>query len=410
MALYIMADIQLVNLLITIIRNDFSKDSFLEKLNTMTTQNWNFLLQIAKQNSVLPIMVSKIVDANFKLSLSPDVLEILKFEQRSSNLKFIKQKAVYDKISELLINNNIKFIPLKGIYLSNSIYGNGAFRPMVDIDILVQNKNVDKALHSIYELGGRIVYNAESQFINNIRQHTYPIIYNGVAIEIHRNIVTKYDKVKITEQDLWQDTIENSKGVRYLSPEWMLFHLCYHVYRAMQGGIAKIIWFLDIHLFVKVHNADINWEKFIAVIKKVNAEAEVFFSLGISKFLFYSNDLARFDTQLKEYCKTPEDIFDFFLHPSLDMYKPHYFSNFKNIHGMQNKLLFTIYKLFPNRLYLEYTYQSKNIFILRSKHLIFKIMLLPNLLHSIFHYIFIMKSGKRKNKTIPDFKRPKPLQ
>ncbi len=103
------------------------------------------------------------------------------FYQQQATLDF-KQEISFKRICRVLAENQIRFCPIKGADLTWRIYPAGALRPKCDLDILVPEQEVEKALKILKNDGWKVPY----QYSN---EHHYAMMKRqDVALELHFNL------------------------------------------------------------------------------------------------------------------------------------------------------------------------------------------------------------------------------
>lgn len=189
------------------------------------------LYKISKKHD-LAHLIGDALDKNGLLPIETDIdKEIRKrFLQERNMAVYRVEQLQYelDCICETLKKANIPFIPLKGAFL-RSLYAEPWMRTSCDIDILVEEKNLQKAIGFLEK---ELSYQC-----TEIGQHDAQIFAeNGTHIELHYSLLESGSKqaVRRVLDCIWESV--NMQNVQCEMPDELLY--CYHI-----SHIAKHIKF-----------------------------------------------------------------------------------------------------------------------------------------------------------------------
>lgn len=166
---------------------------------------------------------------------------------------------------------DVPVIPLKGACLADTVYGNIALRPMVDLDLLVKPADLPRAIQALRDLG----YDSERPFDPAAQQAGFQDMPpmrrpGGAMVELHWTLVTPLCGARIDERELegiWERSAPATiAGVpsRMLSPEDLLLHLCMHAsvhHRFADVGLKS---FVDMAEVVRHYESALDWPAFAA--------------------------------------------------------------------------------------------------------------------------------------------------
>jgi hypothetical protein len=154
-------------------------------------------------------------------------------------VSFLRQASTYTRVSlqahdllTALREAGIRVIPLKGIWLAERIYEDGACRPMCDIDLLVPGEELAQARQALERLG----YTTDELYLSdtNNKHVRYQKTGEPLPVELHWHLWHAETKV-IQEPDLkqvWMGLLEEHlHGALILAfpPERQLIHLTQHI-------------------------------------------------------------------------------------------------------------------------------------------------------------------------------------
>lgn len=151
-----------------------------------------------------------------------------------------------------LSNAEVPVVPLKGVQLANSLFGDPAMRVCTDLDLLVPPSNLNRALEVIRLVGYGDVF--DDTFFRKLdlqhgRHSSFQRHFGGHTslIEVHWRLVQHSSRDWLAVQDLWsevQDTRYFGASACRLSPEWQFLYLCIHAADHHWQGLK---WLVDIH-------------------------------------------------------------------------------------------------------------------------------------------------------------------
>lgn len=221
-----------------------------------------------------------------------------------------------DNILKNFNNEKIPVIVLKGADLAQNTYPDIAFRPMSDIDLLV-NKQDLKLVDLVFKQLG---YNKVQP--TKHCKHSFHITYiktkNNlqIPIEIHWSLVNPLFFSKINLTLLWERAEVNKSGKNNfltLCLEDSLLYLCWH---GCRHGYSRFIWIYDIALLIK--NNGLNVDKLIEYSKKFKIHNSFEFCMVLTSDLLGTRNIlennyqkistARFNALAKYFVKIHSNI------------------------------------------------------------------------------------------------------
>jgi len=325
-------------------------------------ERWNWLIECAVRNSVAPLIFYNLQATGVIKDLQPKYRDIFKQHYKNSSIRNLKLRSIFIEIAEKLLSNGIEIIALKGIALQHELYSSPALRPMIDIDLLVKEDKLEQALHILIEIGCKTPVYSESKYIDSLKHHYPPLFYKGVSIELHRSLVDAYDPVKIPIRLIWEKAKKRQiEGLEVLTIELnqQLLYLCHHVYSTLRGGSVKLIWYVDIIVFLRKNFSKIQVEQFKQLTDNSNAKESVYHSLGTANYLFkehfFENEL---NSEIDKYCPRPQEILLYIEKTKAGEELIHYYQKFINIKSISGKLRYLQNRMFPSVNYVKRKYKT----------------------------------------------------
>jgi hypothetical protein len=253
-----------------------------------TPLRWDVILERAVAHEVYPLLYR-----NFRRLAFPGVptyvyteLEALYKINAFRNVQLAEELA---RVLTLLGGAGIPTIPLKGVTLAESLYGDPTLRVCADLDILVPRQAVAQAIGLLLTAG------YESEF--GERRFADPCSRGGIEyalvrwergflslLEPHWGLLVGPRVDKAALEDLWAESHPQTFfGVPAyaLSPEWEILFLVVHAARHSWQGLK---WLVDIHEVCS--RGGINWEKLGAKAKRLGWEDMLWLTLSASRTLF----------------------------------------------------------------------------------------------------------------------------
>jgi hypothetical protein len=139
---------------------------------------------------------------------------------------------------------DVRTAVLKGAYLAPAVYGNEALRPMVDIDLLVEERSIARALACLAALGYECELTADwmgAQLGHYALHHTE----TRMLLELHRRLVPTEQSEHIDHDALWarmQHVMIAGVETCALTPADLAVHLCIHAasQHLLQFGLLSL--------------------------------------------------------------------------------------------------------------------------------------------------------------------------
>ncbi len=200
--------------------------------------------RLAKQHDLAHV-ISKFIYQN-KIEIDNELIARLTKEELTSVYRYERMKFTLDEICETFNNAKIAFVPLKGSVL-RPFYPYESMRTSCDIDVLIHESDLKKAIDSLEEKGYRY---GERTY------HDVSLFSPGeIHLELHFSIQENMDSLDSVLKDAWK-YVELADGSRYnFTPEFFVFHTYSHMaYHFLSGGCG-IRALLDIWVMENKMNA-----------------------------------------------------------------------------------------------------------------------------------------------------------
>ncbi len=205
-----------------------------------TAEELSYLFELSKKHDVENIVCF----ALSKLGLLKDgeLLQNFKKQQLAALYRYGKQNGELLKICKIFENEKIAFIPLKGAKI-RSFYPQPFMRTSCDIDILVHEEEIDRAVQSLKNAGWEVRGKKNFHDISLFMQ-------NEVHLELHFNIKESKENIDSLLDKVWEYSFPlNESSFEYRQTnEFLVFHILAHIsYHFLRGGCG-IKPFLDLYI------------------------------------------------------------------------------------------------------------------------------------------------------------------
>lgn len=223
---------------------------------------WRVIMERACSHQVYPLLYRNLRDLGF-----PGVPEAVQSELKGLYLaNALRNQLLAEELARLLTllgGAGISVIPLKGVSLAQSLYGDVAARTSVDIDILVPPANLQPAIRLILTSGYRPEVN-DPYFAKLVLRHGRH--FNAArdsrgtsfVVELHWMLVQHCSRDGDAVRDLWAESRPRTyfgAPAFSMTPEWEFLYLCTH---AADHDWQMLKWLVDIHQIVL--SGTVNWQ------------------------------------------------------------------------------------------------------------------------------------------------------
>ena len=259
------------------------------------TVSWSRLFDRAEAHGVVPLAARSLAALGWPDVPSP-VRAAFEAARRINAARNALVARALGRVLEGLGRVGLPAIPLKGVALSESLYGDAALRVSADLDVLVPRECVAPAWTVLGELGyaaadreDRVEASELGLLLeSNIEYAFASPEAAGCPVELHWDIAWRWPHSASAIADLWADARPRpfrGAPAHALSHEWELLYLAAHAARHRWDALK---WLVDIHQVCR--HGGLDWEK-------VRAKADRF-GLGDVLEISLQASAALFDTPL----------------------------------------------------------------------------------------------------------------
>lgn len=250
--------------------------------------DWNFVITYANYHKILPLL-HRTLTTHFKSDVPDNALKRINILFNENSISSLIKSASLVNVVNLLNDNGIDVLPVKGPLLAERLYGAFAMRSYSDLDILIRRADAKKALKVLQENNYTLIPKGISE-LNYLRflkykYHGQLLDKNGVFIELHWELtgfyVSKPMTFEILEPFLISSKFSNCTTLD-LSNEMLFLFLCIHGNRHRLG---KIDYLCSISQLMNIAT-DIDWILVLELGKKHKMINRILVSLCVVEKFF----------------------------------------------------------------------------------------------------------------------------
>lgn len=245
-----------------------------------------YLERLAAHHGVTPILYQGLRE---RAELVPaERLQHMRLSYHGNALRNWIVEGLVDEIAAALSAARIAVILLKGAALLRTVYDDPALRRVSDIDLLVDERDLDRAGAQLCTLG-LAGYGARRGPLCRIHvRYTRPTL-QSIPVELHWRLFEGYQPYAFDLAEVQaraRSLPDMPPGVFAMSPEHELAHLCLHlerramVYRSlirrddwfdllvMPQGLGRLVWLYDIALSLQHRASVLDWDALVAMARQ----------------------------------------------------------------------------------------------------------------------------------------------
>ena len=225
--------------------------------------DWPYLLWIAHPQGMLPLLYWHLNSA------APDLVPETTMRQLQNNYESNTRRSqgLFNELLSLLhlfASKGIAAVPMKEPFLGSEIYGNPGLRQFEPLDILVRERDVQRARNLLSARGYRSVYRLTPAQAAALRQSRCAAIMHhdeyGVRLHLYDRFAPPYVPFRANSDDVWtrlQWITVQGEEMPALAPEDLLQVLSVH------GAInlwERLSWICDVARLID-STPQMNWRR-----------------------------------------------------------------------------------------------------------------------------------------------------
>jgi len=283
--------------------------------------DWELILKIAMLNNVAALLYVNL--SSTCPEYIPDyVLLKLKTIFDTNTQKNLLILGEFIKIMEIFRENEVPFIPYKGILLSIMMYGGLHYRQFGDIDIFINKNDFQKAKNVLiannYLPQYNLTHNKEDLHLMYMHEFKFTNKLNNISVELQwefSGICSHFqdDINKYIQNIEVKSVLINNNKLSTFSDEDLIVILCIHAAGHLWG---RLLWICDINEVIR-SNDNLDWEKITKITNQLGIERILHISLILANELLETSipkeihNKIIFDKSLKRICLSIQENFLF---------------------------------------------------------------------------------------------------
>lgn len=253
--------------------------------------DWDYLLQMGEAHGLVPLLYYHLHRIDNEHQIPQPIMERLHNIYYSNLAHNILLSNELNKILNIFQKKRIPVVVLRGLILAQTIYKNIALRSTIDIDLLVQKKDLSRVVRALLELKftspqaglARKGYSTELCFFKRAGSEgkSLPTIY----IDVHQDITSSIRLKRITKADT-EGVIRRAHPTRIenvnmlvMAPEDLLLHL------TLRHCFQRLIRLCDIAEAIKAKKGELDWQFLLERTKESRITSIMYYTLWYARQL-----------------------------------------------------------------------------------------------------------------------------
>jgi len=255
-------------------------------MTPLSEADWEELVQQSDRHRITPYLYHHLRTVHPDLPTPPDIVGKLRQGHLDNAARNLRLYGHLGKILQLLRDNGVPAIALKGAYLAEQVYAHRALRYLGDLDLLVRKDDLEKVDALLLGMGcrptipNRIVGPDNNEFV-------YEMPRRDLCVEIHWRILPPQFPFPIDTEGQWnraRPAVLAGVETLVFCPEDLLLHLCLHA-GCTHGFEPGLRLFCDIREILRHHEADMDWGLVRRLIQEWGIGKSVYLTLKLAQEL-----------------------------------------------------------------------------------------------------------------------------
>ncbi|MCS7260401.1 MAG: nucleotidyltransferase family protein [Anaerolineae bacterium] len=220
---------------------------------------WQHVARCAIQSGTAALLYGRLVQTGLIDALPSPEAQLLRRAYLETAASNVRLGYWLRRVLEALAAADIPVVLLKGAHLAWFVYPHPGWRPMGDVDVLVQPVDLARLGDSLAPLGIHPLPDHYQQVEQPMRHVSYATP-RGVLFEFHTALLNPDWPVCFDYAALWAATREVAYAgmpVRVLAPEHLLLHLCAHLFS--HRALGSLLGLCDIAETVRHYRTTLDW-------------------------------------------------------------------------------------------------------------------------------------------------------
>lgn len=229
-------------------------------LPRLRRDDWLHLIPLARDHGLLlhTATLPELQDA------PPEVRDEIRGAAQHELLEQLRTEADLATVAEALTAAEVRWAVMKGLVLSEHWYSGSGRRTFLDLDVVVDPADFQRALDALCTAGATLIDQNFSHALRQQRAELSLALPLGTVLDLHWHVLNAPElraQIPISIRDVLDRRISVSVGgldVPTFDPADTLLHLCLHT--VLSGG-QKLLWYLDLEQVAE--SGRIDWTELV---------------------------------------------------------------------------------------------------------------------------------------------------
>jgi hypothetical protein len=278
--------------LLACVRARFASEN-LDELSSLIAEvnDWKYMIEAANYHGVLPLIQQSLtaVDAT---AVPPEVFENIQLRCRANAQNNLHLTRALLQLLSAFEDQSIAAVPYKGPILAALAYGNLSLRQFCDLDILVREYDILKAMDVLTKQGYRLQLPPDQvtpipELLKSKKDFRFVSADQRVVVELHWRLAGKHFYFPFSLEELWPrlDSVSLSgTQVLRIRPEELLVILCAHGSKHLWG---RLLWICDVAQLIRA-NPNLDWATVMRRARKCRSQRMLLLGLRLAQIVLGS--------------------------------------------------------------------------------------------------------------------------
>jgi hypothetical protein len=263
--------------------------------------DWDYLLRLAHRHTVLPLLYRNLSD-HARDAVPQTHRKRLQKSFRDNATRNLLLSGELVRIVRLFESEGVPVLAYKGPALAITAYGDLSLRRFIDLDIIVNTRDVSRAGEMLRSLGfgqsGGLSRSQEKILLRSQHNLAYKRDGGKLIVELHWRLASSRFAEVPLEERVWEraETVNLCGGeVRCLSPEDLLFALCVHGTKHLW---ERLSWVCDVAEMLSAYPR-LDFDYALQIASESHTERMLFLGLRLASGLLGATLPAKFVAQIE---------------------------------------------------------------------------------------------------------------
>jgi hypothetical protein len=234
-------------------------------------KDWGILLDLAQEHRVTQIVFAQL--RNMELEIPENVYKLLRAQYEQNALHSLVSAAELIALLRVFDRESIQAMPIKGVVLAVSIYGDLAARSAGDLDLLVRYHDLSRATTIMVERGYELITAVRADGMpvdDSYFEYKFVRPTDGMFVELRWRLDLADSRFKRDLGINWvwptrRTALIAGAEVPNISPTNTLLLLCMHGSKHLW---SRLLWMCDVAQLLEVER-ELNWDLAIREAKRL---------------------------------------------------------------------------------------------------------------------------------------------